>query len=96
MPQLRYASHAIRDLQRLREFLRPLNPAAAKLAGETIRKSLQVLKHQPYIGRPIEELPDEYREWVIAFGSSGYVARYRIDADVVIILAIRHLRETGY
>ncbi len=96
MPQVRYAPEAIRDLQRLREFLRPLNPAAAKRASERVRKSLQVLGHQPRIGRPIEELPDEFREWVIEFGDSGYLVRYRTDADSVTILSIRHQKEAGY
>ncbi len=83
-------------MQRLREFLHHKSPAAAKRAGETILKSLQILKNQSHIGRPIEEMPEEYREWVIAFGDAGYVARYRIDADAVTILAIRHQKEAGY
>ncbi|MBL8509233.1 MAG: type II toxin-antitoxin system RelE/ParE family toxin [Chitinimonas sp.] len=96
MPQVKYAPGAIRDLQRLREFLRPKNPAAAKRAGEAILKAVQVLGQQPHIGRPIEEMPEEYREWLIDFGDSGYVAWYRIDADTVTILAVRHQKEAGY
>ena len=96
MPQVSYAPEAIRDLQRLREFLRPLNPASSKRASERIRNSLQVLGHQPHIGRPIEELPDEFREWVIEFGDNGYLVRYRIDADSVTILSMRHQKEAGY
>ena len=96
MPQVRYAPEAIRDLQRPHEFLRPLNPAAAKRASERIRSSLQVLGHRPHIGRPIEELPDEFREWVIEFGDSGYLVRYRIDADSVTILSMRRQKEAGY
>ena len=96
MPQVSYAPEAIRDLQRLREFLRPLNPASSKRASERIRNSLQVLAHQPHIGRPIEELPDEFREWVIEFGDNGYLVRYRIDADSVTILSMLHQKEAGY
>lgn len=96
MPQVRYAPGAIRDLQRLREFLRPKNPAAAKRSGETILQAIRILGRQPRIGRPIEDLPEEFREWVIEFGDSGYVARYRIDEDVVTVLAIRHQRKAGY
>jgi len=33
----------------------------------------------PEIGRPVEELPAESREWVIGFGSGAYVALYRYD-----------------
>lgn len=96
MPQVRFAPPAIRDLERLREFLRPKSPIAAKKAGEVIVKAVQVLGLQPQLGRPIEDMPDEFREWVIDFGDSGYVARYRIDSDAVTILAVRHQKEVGF
>lgn len=91
-----YAPGAIRDLERLREFLRPKNPVAAKRAAETIMKAMQVLGLQPQIGRPVDDMPDEYREWLIDFGDSGYVARYRFDGEAVTILAVRHQKEAGY
>lgn len=96
MPQVKYAPSAIRDLQRLREFLRSKNPGLAQRAAETIMKAVQVLGLQPQIGRPVDDMPDEYREWVIDFGDSGYVARYRFDGEAVIILAVRHQKELGY
>jgi plasmid stabilization system protein ParE len=40
-------------------------------------------------------MPDEYREWIIDFGESGYVARYRLDSSGVTILAVRHQKEVG-
>jgi len=96
MPQVRFSPPAIRDLERLREFLRPKSPIAAKRAGEAIVKAVQVLGLQPQLGRTIEDMPDEFREWIIDFGDSGYVARYRIDTDAVTILAVRHQKEVGY
>ena len=96
MPQVRFAPSAIRDLERLREFLRPKSPIAAKRAGEAIVKAVQVLSLQPQLGRPIENMPDEFREWVIDFGDSGYVTRYRIDPYAVTILAVRHQKEVGF
>jgi plasmid stabilization system protein ParE len=96
MPRVIYAPGAIRDLQRLREFLRPKNAMAAKRAADTIIKALQVLGLQPQIGRPVEDMPDQYREWMIDFGDSGYVARYRFDGEAVTILAVRHQKEVGY
>ncbi len=95
MPQVRFALPAIRDLERLRDFLRPQSPIASRRAGEVIVKAVQVLGLQPRLGRPIEDMPDEFREWVIDFGDSGYVARYRIDRDAVTILAVRHQKEVG-
>jgi len=91
-----YAPGAIADLKRLREFLRPKNPVAAKRAAGTIMKALQVLGLRPQIGRPVDDMPDEYREWLIDFGDNGYVARYRFDGEFVTILAVRHQKEAGY
>jgi plasmid stabilization system protein ParE len=97
MPQVKFAPAALRDLERLREFLRPKNPAAARRVATTIIKSVQILAHQPRIGRPVEELPEAFREWIIEFGNSGYVARYRYDGgEVVSILAVRHQKEVGF
>jgi plasmid stabilization system protein ParE len=96
MPRVIFAPAALRDLERLRAFLRPKDPSAARRAGEAIRRGVQGLGTYPRIGRLIEDLPEQYREWVIAFGQSGYVARYRIDGDVVTVLAIRHQREAGF
>jgi len=96
MSQVIFAPGAIRDLQRLREFLRPKNPVAATRAGESIIRAVKVLGHQPQMGRPVADLPEDYREWVIDFGDSGYVARYRFDGETVTILAVRHQKEVGY
>ena len=57
---------------------------------------MSVLGHQSGIGRPIEDMPSEFREWVVDFGDSGYVVRYRIDGDLVMILAVRHQKEVGF
>jgi plasmid stabilization system protein ParE len=83
-------------LERLREFLRRKNPLAVRQAAQTILKAMQVLRLQPGMGRPIEGLPDEFREWVIDFGASGYLARYRLDEDAITVLALRHQKEAGF
>ena len=96
MPRLNWSPQALRDVQRLYRFLAGKNIDAAKRAVMAIRQGVKVLGQQPGIGRPVEDMPDEFREWVIDFGDSGYVARYRLDADEVVILAVRHQREAGY
>ena len=96
MPRVIFAPAAIRDLERLRAFLRPKNPSGAKRAGEAIVKGVQALGAHPQMGRLIEELPEQYREWIIDFGDSGYLVRYRIDERAVTILAVRHQKEAGY
>jgi plasmid stabilization system protein ParE len=95
MPQIIYSPTAIRDLQRLREFLRSKNPAAAKRAAEVIIQAIKLLGFQPHMGRPVTDMPNIYREWVIDFGDSGYVARYHFAGNAVTILAVRHQKEAG-
>lgn len=96
MPQVTLAVTALRDLERLREFLRPKNPAAAKRAATAIIKAIQVLAAHPKIGRPAEEMSIEYRELIIDFGDSGYIALYRCKGNAVTILSFRHQKEAGY
>ncbi|MDD2978090.1 type II toxin-antitoxin system RelE/ParE family toxin [Aquabacterium sp.] len=96
MPQLIWAPPALLDVQRLYRFLAPKNADAAKRAVKAIRQEVTLLGQQPGIGRPVENMPDEFRDWIIDFGDSGYVARYRIDADAVTILAVRHQKEVGF
>jgi len=93
MPQVIFSPAAIRDLERLRDFLRPKNPSAAKRASETILKAVRALGMHPHMGRLVEDLPQQYREWLIEFGDSGYVVRYRIDENTLTILAVRHQKE---
>jgi plasmid stabilization system protein ParE len=96
MPPVKFAPAALRDLERLREFLRPKNPVAAKRAALSIIKAVQVLGQHPQIGRPAEEMDVEYRELLVDFGDSGYIALYRQDGDCVIILSVRHQKEAGF
>ncbi len=96
MPRLIWSRQALLDVQRLYRFLAGKNINAAGRAVKAVRQGVKMLAHQPGVGRPIEEISEEYREWVIEFGDSGYVARYRIDADAVTILAVRHQKEAGF
>jgi plasmid stabilization system protein ParE len=43
-------------------------------------------------------VPDGHgnREWAIPFGASGYLVIYRIDGEKVVILRVRHMRETKF
>ena len=89
--------NALRDVQRLYRFLLPNNPDAARRAAATIRKEVGKLGDQPQMGRLVESMQDDFREFLIAFGSSGYVALYHLSAaEAVTILAVRHQKEAGY
>lgn len=96
MPHLIWTPQALADVQRLYRFLSSKNLDAARRTVQAIRQEVKVLTLQPGMGRPIEDLPVEFREWVIDFGDSGYVARYRLDGDAIVVLAVRHQREAGF
>lgn len=96
MPRLIWSPAALRDVQRLYRFLAEKNTDAARRAVKSIRNGVKVIAQQPGIGRSIEDMEPEYREWPIDFGDSGYVALYRYEGSVAVILAVRHQREAGY
>lgn len=86
----------MRDVSRLHGFLAQKNRAAARRVVRAIRQGVKTLGTHPEIGRPIEEMAPEFREWFIQFGNSGYVALYHCDGELVAILAVRHGKEAGY
>jgi plasmid stabilization system protein ParE len=96
MPRLRCSQPALTDVAHLHQFLAPKSRDAAKRAVKAIRQRIKALSKHPEIGRLVEEMPPEFREWVIEFGHGAYVALYHYDGNEVVILAIRHGREAGY
>ncbi len=96
MPHLIWSPSALQDVHRVYRFLAEKNIDAAKRAAKAIRDGVKILAHQPEVGRPVEEMDPEYREWLIDFGDSGYIALYRYDGRMAVILAVRHQKEAGY
>ena len=96
MPRLIWSQPALRDVSRLHDSLAPKSRDAAKRAVKAIRQGIKALGIHPQIGRPVEEMAPEFREWVIEFGSGAYIALYHYDGKEVVILAVRHGREAGY
>jgi plasmid stabilization system protein ParE len=72
-----------------------LEEANAPDVMRLIAEAVDVLANHPLMGRSVEQ---GFRELVISQGKSGYVALYSYEreADVVLVLAIRHQREAGY
>ena len=83
------------DLEALVDFLVSDMPEHAVQTVDLIMDALNILQDHPNIGRPLQ-LP--LRELVISRGRTGYVALYEYDAqaDVAVVLAIRHQRQAGY
>jgi plasmid stabilization system protein ParE len=96
MPRLKWTPRSLRDVVRLHDFLVPMSREAAKRAVKASRQGVKLLGKHPEMGRPVDELPTEFREWVIEFGNGAYVVMYHYDGKEVVILAIRHGREAGY
>ncbi len=95
MPRVFLSNAALEDLQRLEEFLVESKDPLVGEWVEFILDALQVLTHQPGIGRPVG---GGLRELIISRGRSGYLARYEFDQanDLVRVARIRHQRESGY
>ena len=86
---------AFDDLIRLEELLLESDDPMAGDLLDFILDALQVLTHQPGIGRPVE---GGLRELIILRRRSGYLARYEFDdaRDLILVARIRHQRESGY
>jgi plasmid stabilization system protein ParE len=86
---------ALRDLERLFDFLAAEDPVRAREQLLSVRRAFEVVAEHPLLGRDAE---DGRRELVLSRGRFGYIAKYRwLPADeVVLILAVRQQREAGY
>ena len=96
MSHIIWTRPASADLERLYAFLREKDADAARKAMGVIQTSLQVLLDNPRIGRNAAFPPDGKREWPIRFGSAGYVVLYHLRDDEIIILRVKHMKETGF
>ena len=92
MRKLVWLESAVDDLARLRKFIAKENPSAAKRAAQAIKESSKNMIEHPEIGKPVDDLP-LYRDFVIRFGTGGYILRYRIVSDDIYVVHIRHHRE---
>jgi plasmid stabilization system protein ParE len=96
MPRIVWSRRALLDLVRLNAFLAPKSIEAAQAAVRAIRLGVKFLGRRQEIGRPVDGLSIEIREWVIEFGQSAYIVRYGYEGKTVTIVAIRHGREVGF
>ena len=71
MPQLIWTPGALRGVDRLHKFLAAKSPEAARRAVAAIRAGMKTVVLQAGVGRPIEGMDPEFRDWMIDFGASG-------------------------
>ena len=95
MIELNYTEQALADLERLSDFLLQADPHAAEDTALLIFDALEILLQHPEIGRKVHF---GQRELVISRGRTGYLALYRFlpHIDRIVVLALRHQRESGY
>ena len=70
MSQVIWSPYALQGIKRIHQFLKTQDERLANRVINCIRESVTLLSLQPQIGRVIEGQNDDYREWIIPFGSS--------------------------
>ena len=92
MAVLKWLPAAQDDLARLHAFIEPHSSKAAVRAIRTIVNAAKSLEEFPEKGKPwVAEL--DFRELVVNFGARGYIIRYRLFADEIIIVRVWHSLE---
>lgn len=95
MSRIELAPELAEDFDRILEHLARYGVDDPASRIREIVLAIDVLEHNPLIGRPVA---GEKRKLVIGRRAGGYVALYRYVAqiDTVFVLALRSQREAGY
>lgn len=95
MTQVQLVPEIQEDFDRILDHLIEHDVGNASERMMEIIKAVEVLHHNPHIGRRVSA---NLRELVIGRSSRGYIGLYRyVEAmDTVFVLAIRSQREAGY
>ena len=95
MTRIELAPELGEDFDRILEHLARYEVEDGASRIREIIQAIDVLEHNPLIGRPVSA---GRRELVIGRRTRGYVALYRYVAeiDTVFVLALRSQREAGY
>ena len=95
MSRIELAPEVAGDFDRILDHLAQYEVENRTARIDEIIQAINVLEHNPMIGRPAS---GQMNELVIGRHSHGYVALYRYVAaiDTVFVLAIRSQREAGY
>jgi plasmid stabilization system protein ParE len=83
-------ARASADIDRLHAFIAAKSPRSARRAVQRIIEGIDLLALFPRSGVVVK---GAIRSAFIRFGRSGYVVRYKVEADAVIITRIWHGKE---
>jgi plasmid stabilization system protein ParE len=97
MGKVKYSPKAAAKIRTTCEFYKQFDSELPRRARNTIVSSLLRLLDHPKVGRPWL-LNLNYRERVISFGSSHFLALYQFDETNgdILVVGIRHEREMSY
>ena len=95
MASLRYSDELGEDVEGITEHLLTHEVEGVDERLGEIFEALVLLTRHPMIGRPAGDI---HRELIIGEGSRGYVALYRyyVLDDIVVVVALRAQRESGF
>lgn len=96
--KVRLTAEALEDLERLYEFLVERDRDVAARALAAIERAFDLLAYSPFSCRKalLQKNP-RWRELLIPFGHSGYVALFEIDDHrTTTVTGVRHQREEDY
>jgi toxin ParE1/3/4 len=95
MASVELAPEIVEDFDRILLHLAQVDVSDASTRINEIVQAIEVLAHNPLIGRPVS---NGKRELVIGRTSQGYVALYQYvdELDAVFVLAVRSQREAGF
>jgi len=88
--RLLLSRRAERDIDRLEDFIASETRGRAQRAMAKLDDGMRRLKRFPELGVSIGK---GYRQLYIASGKSGYVVRYRVLEDAIVIVRIWHGKE---
>lgn len=95
MSRIELAAEVGEDIDRVIDHLARYQIENSTQRIREIIEAINVLEHNPLIGRPLGK---DLRELIIGRRAHGYVALYRyiVELDTIFVLAIRSQREAGY
>lgn len=92
MSEVVWLPEALDDIVRLRGFLEDKSHVAAKRAAQVLLEGARLLADHPEVGRPMHDGTGR-RELFRPFGTGGYMLRYMIRNQTVVIIRAWHTRE---
>ena len=90
--KIRYTADAINDLERLRAFIEPKNPHAARRVAAELLDGIENLAVFPDMGLPVRRAPNPKLIRDLFVGN--YMIRYQRNEQSIIVLQIWHGKES--